>query len=65
MFRQSALGPRRGEVVLATKFGMGVAPQRKGAKPEYVRQALEDSLRRLGTDSPEKGIPRWVMRIGT
>jgi aryl-alcohol dehydrogenase-like predicted oxidoreductase len=45
-----ALGRRRTEVVIATKFGAQLDEQRKGAKPEYVRQAVEDSLRRLGTD---------------
>ena len=45
-----ALGSRREEVVVATKFGSAVDEQRKGARPEYVRQAVEDSLRRLGTD---------------
>jgi aryl-alcohol dehydrogenase-like predicted oxidoreductase len=45
-----ALKDRRHEVVLATKFGMEVDPQRKGARPEYVRQAVEDGLRRLATD---------------
>jgi len=45
-----ALGQRRSEIVLATKFGMKMDEQRKGAKPAYLRQALEDSLRRLGTD---------------
>lgn len=45
-----ALGDRRKDVIVATKFGMEVDPQRKGARPEYVRQACEDSLRRLGTD---------------
>ena len=45
-----ALGTRRKEVVVATKFGMAVDEQRKGARPEYVRHAVEDSLRRLGTD---------------
>src|SRR5215207_1756968 len=45
-----ALGQRRDEVVVATKFGSAVDEQRKGARPEYVRQAVEDSLRRLGTD---------------
>jgi aryl-alcohol dehydrogenase-like predicted oxidoreductase len=45
-----ALGKRRGEVVVATKFGMPVDDEHKGAKPAYVRQALEASLRRLGTD---------------
>jgi aryl-alcohol dehydrogenase-like predicted oxidoreductase len=45
-----ALGPRRGEVVVATKFGGAMDEQRRGARPEYVRRAAEDSLRRLGTD---------------
>jgi len=45
-----ALAGRRDKVVLATKFGMEVDPQRKGAKPDYVRRAAEDSLRRLKTD---------------
>lgn len=45
-----ALGSRRSEVVLATKFGMKMDERRKGARPEYLRQALEDSLSRLGTD---------------
>src|SRR6478609_9716649 len=45
-----ALGSRRKEVVLATKFGGKVAEDRRGAKPAYVRQAAEDSLRRLQVD---------------
>jgi len=45
-----ALGRRRGDIVLATKFGMMVDAERHGARPEYVRRALDDSLRRLGTD---------------
>ena len=45
-----ALGNRRGKIVLATKFGMRFDDERKGAKPAYVKQALEASLRRLGTD---------------
>lgn len=45
-----ALEGRREQVVLATKFGMEVDEKRKGAKPAYVRQAVEDSLRRLRTD---------------
>jgi aryl-alcohol dehydrogenase-like predicted oxidoreductase len=49
-FLGRALGLRRNEVVLATKFGMKVDEQRHGAKPAYVRQAVEDSLRRLRTD---------------
>jgi aryl-alcohol dehydrogenase-like predicted oxidoreductase len=45
-----ALGKRRNQIVLATKFGMRLDERRQGAKPAYVRQAVEDSLRRLGTD---------------
>jgi aryl-alcohol dehydrogenase-like predicted oxidoreductase len=47
-----ALGRRREEVVIATKFGSPVRGQdgTGGAKPEYVRSAAEASLRRLGTD---------------
>jgi aryl-alcohol dehydrogenase-like predicted oxidoreductase len=48
-FLGRALGSRRSEIVLATKFGMKMDEQRKGAKPSYLRQALEDSLSRLGT----------------
>jgi aryl-alcohol dehydrogenase-like predicted oxidoreductase len=45
-----ALGSRRSRIILATKFGMNMDDQRHGAKPAYIRQAVEDSLRRLGTD---------------
>jgi aryl-alcohol dehydrogenase-like predicted oxidoreductase len=45
-----ALGSRRKDVLVATKFGMKMDEQRKGANPEYIAQAAEDSLRRLGTD---------------
>jgi len=45
-----ALGRRREDVVLATKFGAAVDEQRRGARPEYMRRAAEDSLRRLGTN---------------
>jgi aryl-alcohol dehydrogenase-like predicted oxidoreductase len=45
-----ALGSRRSQIILATKFGMSMDDQRHGAKPAYIRQAVEDSLRRLGTD---------------
>jgi aryl-alcohol dehydrogenase-like predicted oxidoreductase len=45
-----ALGARRTQVIVATKFGLPMDEKRKGAKPAYVRQAVEDSLRRLGTD---------------
>lgn len=45
-----ALGKRRDEAVIATKFGGTIDEDRKGAKPAYLRSAAEASLRRLGTD---------------
>ena len=46
-----ALGSRRDQVVLATKFGhdLGDGETARGARP-YIRKALEASLRRLQTD---------------
>ncbi len=44
------LGGRRGQVLIATKFGNDMPGQGRGARPEYVRQALEASLTRLKTD---------------
>jgi aryl-alcohol dehydrogenase-like predicted oxidoreductase len=49
-FLGRALGRRRNDIVLATKFGMQVDEHRTGAKPDYIHRAVEDSLRRLGTD---------------
>src|SRR5712692_4655329 len=49
-FLGRALGARRNQVIIATKFGLKVDEQRQGAKPAYIRQAVKDSLRRLGTD---------------
>jgi len=47
-----ALGARRDEIVLATKFAMpvGAAPYGSGGSRRHVTMAVEDSLRRLGTD---------------
>jgi aryl-alcohol dehydrogenase-like predicted oxidoreductase len=49
-FLGRALGSHRNDVVVATKFGMQVDPERKGAQPDYVHRALEASLRRLHTE---------------
>ena len=46
----AALGARRDEIVLATKFGAPYEGHEGGGSPAYVRTALEDSLTRLGTD---------------
>jgi aryl-alcohol dehydrogenase-like predicted oxidoreductase len=45
-----ALGDRRDDVVIATKFGNAMEGQGSGASPTYIRVAVEGSLRRLGTD---------------
>ena len=42
---------KRNRVVLATKVGKPMGPERSGLKPAYIRQAVEDSLRRLQTDT--------------
>lgn len=44
------LGGRRRQVFIATKFGNDMPGQGRGARPEYVRQALDASLKRLNTD---------------
>lgn len=40
-------GGRREKVVIATKVGMEMGPDRKGLAATYIRRAVEDSLRRL------------------
>ena len=45
-----ALGSRRGEVFVATKFGAPYDDEPGGGAPSYVRHACERSLERLGTD---------------
>ena len=49
-FLGRALKGRWHRVVIATKFGNKMDEQRQGAKPDYVRRAVEDSLHRLGID---------------
>jgi aryl-alcohol dehydrogenase-like predicted oxidoreductase len=51
-FLGKALGKRRGEVVLATKFGMRVGDdeRKRGGSRRWIMRAVEDSLTRLGTD---------------
>jgi aryl-alcohol dehydrogenase-like predicted oxidoreductase len=45
-----ALRGRRGDVVLATKFGHQMGDSLGGGAPEYVAKALDASLERLATD---------------
>jgi len=56
---REALGDRRSEIVIGTKFGYDIYnnPERPGQQerphdwsPGYLRKALEGSLKRLGTD---------------
>lgn len=41
----------RDKLVIATKVGSEMAPDRKGLSKSYIRAAVEDSLRRLQTDT--------------
>ena len=65
-FLGKALKDRRDRAVIATKFGMRVDANRPGgARPEYVRRAVDGSLKRLGTDridlyqlhTPDPAVP--------
>jgi len=51
-FLGEALGKRRGDIVLATKFGMKIGddPRRMGGSRRWIMRAVEDSLTRLKTD---------------
>ena len=52
-----ALGPFRGQVVIATKFGWAPAPGDRerwsalNSRPEHIKQAVEGSLKRLKLDA--------------
>jgi aryl-alcohol dehydrogenase-like predicted oxidoreductase len=64
-FIARALGSRRPQVVIATKFGSHMEGQGRGGSAEYIRKAIEASLRRLRTDcidlyqihSPDPHVP--------
>src|SRR5689334_13266130 len=64
-FLGAALGARRDEALIATKFGGPLDDERHGARPEYVRAAADASLQRLGTDRidlyqvhfPDRSVP--------
>jgi aryl-alcohol dehydrogenase-like predicted oxidoreductase len=50
-FLGSLLGPRRKDIVLASKFGLPMPqPGSGGASPQYIAKAVEASLKRLKTD---------------
>jgi aryl-alcohol dehydrogenase-like predicted oxidoreductase len=52
VFLGKALGARRHQAVVATKFGvkLGKDEDRRGGSRRWILRAAEDSLRRLGTD---------------
>jgi len=41
---------KRNQVILATKVGMEMSADKKGLKAAYIKQSVEDSLKRLQTD---------------
>jgi aryl-alcohol dehydrogenase-like predicted oxidoreductase len=45
-----ALAPVRGQVVIATKFGMKLGTNAMDSRPEHIREVAEASLKRLRTD---------------
>ena len=51
VFLGRALGARRDDILIATKFGVPIDEQRQGgASAKYIASAVEASLTRLGTD---------------
>ncbi len=46
-FLGRALEGRREKAIIATKFGMKMGEGKEGARPEYIRKALDASLQRL------------------
>ena len=56
-----ALGSRRNEVAIATKFGVGYEemPNRRDGSRARVLASIETSLRRLGTDHVEIYLVHW------
>ena len=65
-FLGKALGKRRGEAIVATKFGIAANDAFKGgARPDYVKRAVDASLQRLNIDridlyqlhKPDSAVP--------
>ena len=50
-FLGKALKGRRDKAIIATQFGMKMGKGKEGARPQYVRQALDASLQRLQVDA--------------
>lgn len=64
-YLSQALGSRRRDVLIATKFRSKMDGQGEGAHPDYIRVAVEASLRRLNTEvidlyqihAPDEAVP--------
>lgn len=52
-------GRPRDSAIIVTKVGSEMGPGKKGLKPEWIRQAVEDSLRRLQTDYIDLYLSHW------
>jgi aryl-alcohol dehydrogenase-like predicted oxidoreductase len=50
-FLGKALRGRRNKAIIATKFGIKMGEGKEGARPQYVRQALDASLQRLQVET--------------
>src|SRR4029453_10239275 len=50
-FLGKTLKGRRNKAIIATKFGMKMGEGKEGARPQYIRQALDASLQRLQADT--------------
>ena len=50
-FLGNALRGRRNKAIIATKFGMKMGDGKEGARPQYIRQALDASLQRLQVET--------------
>ncbi|KQV44435.1 MULTISPECIES: aldo/keto reductase [unclassified Rhizobium] len=52
-------GRPRDSAVIVTKVGSEMGPGKKGLKPGWIKQAVEDSLRRLQTDYIDLYLSHW------
>jgi aryl-alcohol dehydrogenase-like predicted oxidoreductase len=52
-------GRKREDVVIVTKVGSDMGNGRKGLKPSWINQAVDDSLKRLQTDYIDLYLSHW------